>query len=103
MITSMPKSKNESYEESWWDIYQCLLYEKQVKEKTKCNTQASSIMNFVEAVAIKNQPKPIQSEVKLEKIIIETTKWEEEVESELNNVQSVNEKESELCLSEKMS
>ena len=50
-------------------------------------------MDFVDAVANENPPKPIQNEVEFEEIIIEAAEWEEEVESEFNNVQSVSEHE----------
>ena len=59
LTTFTPKSKNEPYEESSWDIYQCLLHKKQVKEEVECNTQASPNMELVKAIAIENPPKPI--------------------------------------------
>ena len=50
-------------------------------------------MELVEVVALENQPKPIQTRVEFEEIIIEAGKWEEEIESEFNSVPSVREHE----------
>ena len=86
LTTFTPKSKNEPYEESSWDIYQCLLHKKQVKEEVECNTQASPNMELVKAIAIENPSNPIQSELELEEIIVETVEWEKEVESERSNI-----------------
>ena len=82
----MGSSQNEPHVESWWDVYQQILHEKQLKEKVECNTQESSNMDFMDTITNENSPKPIQSEVEFEEIIIETVKWEEEGENEFNNV-----------------
>lgn len=86
-ISSKSKSRDDPYkEESWWETYQRLLHEKQLKEKVESNIQESPKEELVEIITHESQHNLIQSEVELEEIIIEPEEWENVVECAIQNM-----------------